>query len=215
MKNKKLFSQFLAGFLISLLLLTGCSSEVSSTETKNTQIVNQNEENNKNAKTESNHEKNSSDNNAKSGEVSENNSSNKNSNKKSKNTEENNQVNTDKSKNKSSIDENGTYTSKEEVALYIHTFGKLPSNYVTKKEAQENGWDSKAGNLDKVLPGKSIGGDKFGNREELLPTAKGRKYYECDINYTGGHRNAERVVYSNDGLVFYTKDHYKTFEQLY
>ena len=114
-----------------------------------------------------------------------------------------------------SITEDGTYTSKEEVALYIHTYGKLPSNYVTKKDAQAAGWDNKKGNLQKVIPGASIGGDRFGNYEGLLPDKKGRKYYECDIDYDGGYRGAKRIIYSNDGLIFYTEDHYKSFETLY
>ncbi len=113
------------------------------------------------------------------------------------------------------VEEDGVYTSKEEVAAYIHKFGKLPSNYITKNEARDLGWESSQGNLDEVAPGKSIGGDKFGNYEKLLPEKKGRKYYECDVNYTGGYRHAERIIYSNDGLIFYTDDHYQTFEQLY
>lgn len=116
------------------------------------------------------------------------------------------------------IDEDGTYTSKDEVALYIHTYGKLPSNYITKDEAEELGWkkkQGKAGQLQNVAPGKSIGGSRFGNYEGQLPDKKGRKYYECDINYVSGNRGAERIIYSNDGLIFYTGDHYETFEQLY
>ena len=116
------------------------------------------------------------------------------------------------------IDEDGHYTSKEDVALYLHTYGKLPSNFISKKEAEELGWkqtDGEAGQLHVVAPGMSIGGSSFGNREGLLPTKKGRKYYECDINYVKGSRGAERIVYSNDGLIFYTGDHYESFEQLY
>ena len=116
------------------------------------------------------------------------------------------------------IDEDGHYTSKEDVALYLHTYGKLPSNFISKKEAEELGWkqkDGEAGQLHVVAPGMSIGGSSFGNREGLLPTKKGRKYYECDINYVKGNRGAERIVYSNDGLIFYTGDHYESFEQLY
>ncbi len=113
------------------------------------------------------------------------------------------------------IDKNGRYTSKEDVALYIHTYGKLPSNFITKRDAQELGWESREGNLWEVTDRMSIGGDKFGNYEEILPTKKGRKYYECDINYNGGYRGDERIVFSNDGLIFYTDDHYETFEQLY
>ena len=116
------------------------------------------------------------------------------------------------------VEEDGHYTSKEEVALYLHTYGKLPSNYISKKKAEELGWKQKqgeAGQLHVVAPGMSIGGSSFGNYEGLLPEKKGRKYYECDINYKKGNRGAERIVYSNDGLIFYTGDHYDTFEQLY
>ena len=113
------------------------------------------------------------------------------------------------------VTEDGSYTSRDEVALYLHTFGRLPGNYITKKEAQKLGWDNKKGNLWEVAPGKSIGGSHFGNYEKLLPEKKGRKYYECDINYEGEYRGAERIIYSDDGLIFYTGDHYKTFEQLY
>lgn len=114
----------------------------------------------------------------------------------------------------SDIDEAGTYTAKDDVALYIHTFGHLPSNYITKDQATALGWKDK-GSLDQVAPGKSIGGDKFSNREKQLPVADGRKYFECDIDYSSGNRNAKRIVYSNDGLIFYTEDHYSTFTQLY
>ena len=114
-----------------------------------------------------------------------------------------------------SIDENGTYTSKDEVALYIHTYGHLPSNYINKTKARKAGWESKKGNLADVLPGMSIGGSEFYNNEGQLPDAAGRRWTECDINYTSGYRGAERIVFSNDGLIFYTSDHYKTFEQLY
>lgn len=113
------------------------------------------------------------------------------------------------------VTEDGSYTTREEVALYLHTFGHLPGNYITKKEAEQLGWDNKKGNLWEVAPGKSIGGSHFGNYEKQLPEKKGRKYYECDINYEGKYRGAERIIYSDDGLVFYTGDHYKTFEQLY
>ena len=119
------------------------------------------------------------------------------------------------SSNEASVTEDGTYTSKEEVAEYIHLFGHLPDNFITKKEAKKLGWISSEGNLDEVAPGKSIGGDYFGNYEGQLPEEKGRDYYECDIDFTGGRRGAKRIIYSNDGLVFYTEDHYTTFEQLY
>ena len=113
------------------------------------------------------------------------------------------------------IDEDGRYTSKEDVALYIHTYNKLPENYVDKKTAKDMGWVASKGNLLKVCDDCSIGGDVFTNREGNLPKKKGRVYYECDIDYQGGTRNAKRIVFSNDGLVYYTDDHYNTFELLY
>lgn len=113
------------------------------------------------------------------------------------------------------LDEDGTYTSKEDVAAYIYVFGHLPDNFITKKEAKALGWDNKEGNLSEVAPGKSIGGDYFGNYEGLLPEEDDRDYYECDINSDGGYRGAERIVFSNDGLIYYTEDHYESFELLY
>lgn len=112
-------------------------------------------------------------------------------------------------------DEGGTYTSMSEVSAYIHEYGHLPDNYITKSEAKKLGWKSESANLWDVAPGKSIGGDSFGNREGLLPKTSGRKYYECDIDYKGGARNAKRLVYSNDGLIYYTQDHYQSYTQLY
>lgn len=113
------------------------------------------------------------------------------------------------------VQEDGEYTSKEEVALYIHLYNHLPDNFITKKEAKKLGWESKEGNLGEVAPGKSIGGDYFGNYEELLPEEDGRDYYECDIDSDGGYRGAKRIVFSNDGLIYYTEDHYESFELLY
>ncbi|MDY9921021.1 MAG: ribonuclease domain-containing protein [Synergistota bacterium] len=107
------------------------------------------------------------------------------------------------------------YSTKDDVAEYIHKFGSLPPNYITKKDAQAAGWESNKGNLWQVTDRQSIGGDLFGNREGLLPKASGRKYFECDINYNGGYRGPERIVYSNDGLIFYSGDHYRNFERLY
>lgn len=115
----------------------------------------------------------------------------------------------------SRINEDSEYSSPEDVSLYIHTYNKLPSNFITKNKAMNLGWDSGKGNLWEVTDNKSIGGDKFGNRERLLPKSDGRVWYECDVNYEGGFRGAERVVFSNDGLIYYTNDHYESFEQLY
>ena len=112
------------------------------------------------------------------------------------------------------IDEDGEYTTKEDVALYIHTYGHLPSNFITKKQAEALGWTG--GSLEPYAPGKSIGGGYFGNYEGLLPEAKGRKWTECDINTRGKKsRGAERIVFSNDGLIYYTGDHYESFTLLY
>ncbi len=112
------------------------------------------------------------------------------------------------------IDENGSYDDRDNVALYIHTYGKLPPNYITKAEAQDLGWEN--GSVEKYAPGKCIGGSKFGNYEGLLPKKDGRQYYECDIDTLGeSSRGAKRIVYSNDGLVYYTDDHYESFTLLY
>lgn len=111
-------------------------------------------------------------------------------------------------------DEHGTYTSEEDVALYIHTYGHLPDNFISKKEAQALGWPG--GELDPYAYGMCIGGSHFGNYEGLLPEAPGRKYTECDIDTLHAKsRGAKRIIFSNDGLVYYTDDHYKTFELLY
>ncbi len=112
-----------------------------------------------------------------------------------------------------SVTEAGEYTDRDSVALYIHTYGKLPGNFITKSQAEDLGWVNSLGNLNEVAPGKSIGGSRFGNYEGLLPD--GHTYYECDINYNGGFRGGERIVYSTDGLIFYTGDHYDSFTQLY
>ena len=112
------------------------------------------------------------------------------------------------------IDEDGSFTSKEEVALYIHTYGRLPDNFITKKEAQALGWPG--GSLEPYAPGKCIGGSRFGNYEGLLPEKEGRTYTECDIDTLGAEsRGAKRIVFSNDGLIYYTGDHYESFELLY
>ena len=109
------------------------------------------------------------------------------------------------------IDENGSYTTKEDVALYLHVYGKLPSNFITKKEARRLGWNG--GSLEDCAPGKCIGGDYYGNYEGALPDGE---YHECDIGTLGKKkRGAKRLVYSDDGRIYYTGDHYKTFELLY
>lgn len=112
------------------------------------------------------------------------------------------------------IDENGHYTSKEDVALYLHTYGRLPDNFMTKNEAKKLGWEG--GGLDPYADGMCIGGDRFGNYEGILPDKDGRKWTECDIDTLHAKsRGAKRIVFSNDGLIYYTEDHYESFELLY
>ena len=112
------------------------------------------------------------------------------------------------------IEEDGTYTTKEDVVRYIHTYGHLPENFITKKQAQALGWEG--GSLEPYAPGKCIGGSRFGNYEGTLPEKDGRTYTECDIDTLGASkRGGKRIVFSNDGLSYYTEDHYETFEPLY
>ncbi|MBQ7657391.1 MAG: ribonuclease, partial [Butyrivibrio sp.] len=104
------------------------------------------------------------------------------------------------------------YTTKDDVALYIHTYGELPQNFITKKAAKKLGWQG--GSLEDYAPGKCIGGDYFGNYEGLLPEDK--EYHECDIDTLGkSKRGAKRIIYSDDGYIYYTDDHYKSFQLLY
>ena len=112
------------------------------------------------------------------------------------------------------LDIDGWYYSAEDVALYLVTYGELPSNFITKNEARDLGWEG--GSVQRYKEGAAIGGDKFGNREGILPKASGRQYYECDIDTDGeSSRGAKRIVFSNDGLIYYTEDHYETFILLY
>lgn len=112
------------------------------------------------------------------------------------------------------LDRDAAYYSMVDVSLYIHTYEELPSNFITKDEARALGWEG--GSVEHYLEGAAIGGDIFGNREGLLPKADGRIYYECDIDTLGkDSRGAKRIVYSNDGLIYYTDDHYESFTLLY
>lgn len=112
------------------------------------------------------------------------------------------------------LDKNGSYTSKEDVMNYLIQYGQLPDNFITKKEARKLGWSG--GSLESYAPGKCIGGDYFGNYEEALPVVSGRTYHECDIDTLGAKsRGAKRIIYSDDGQIYYTEDHYKTFTLLY
>ncbi len=109
------------------------------------------------------------------------------------------------------ISEDGLYYSAEEVAAYIHQFRHLPDNYMTKDEAETLGWEG--GSLSKIAEGMYIGGDWFGNYEGKLP--EGKEYTECDVNCPKNSRGGERIIFSDDGWIYYTPDHYETFETLY
>lgn len=102
-------------------------------------------------------------------------------------------------------------TNENTVINYVKTNRRLPDYYLTKAEARKQGWIASKGNLCDVLPGKAIGGDHFSNREKTLP--KGNKYYEADVNYNCGNRNADRIVFTKNGDVWLTKNHYKSFEK--
>ena len=110
------------------------------------------------------------------------------------------------------VEESGWYDTMEEVAVYLCDYGELPGNFITKKQAEALGWSG--GSLEPYAPGKCIGGSRFGNYEGSLPSAKGRTWTECDIGYDGGYRGGERIVFSNDGLIYYTDDHYATFDEI-
>jgi len=104
----------------------------------------------------------------------------------------------------------GKYTERS-TTNFVKRNGYLPDNYITKDQAKGMGWDPKQGNLSEAAPGKSIGGDIFHNDKGILPSIEGRTWYEADLNYQGGYRGTQRLLYSNDGFV-YKSDHYRTFE---
>lgn len=108
----------------------------------------------------------------------------------------------------SEIDE---LTAEKRVIDFVQTHKELPEYYLTKVEARSQGWVASKGNLCAVLPGHAIGGDKFSNREKTLPV--GAQYFEADVNYTCGRRNADRIVFTKNGDVWLTHDHYKTFQK--
>lgn len=112
------------------------------------------------------------------------------------------------------VKKSGWYQTMEEVAVYLTQYKSLPDNYLTKQEAERLGWNASAGNLWSVANGKSIGGNRYGNYEGLLPVSRGRTWTECDIDYNGKRRNSKRIVFSNDGLIYYTSDHYSSFDEV-
>ena len=113
------------------------------------------------------------------------------------------------------LQKEGSFYSKDDVALYIHIYGKLPKNFIKKADAEKLGWGNGTA-LFEVADGMCIGGDRFYNREGILPQKSGRVYTECDIDTKNKKsRGKKRIVFSNDGLIYYTEDHYETFELLY
>ncbi len=107
-------------------------------------------------------------------------------------------------------DRDGSYYDVKNVVLYLEAYGRLPGNYITKTEARSLGWEG--GSVEEYLEGAAIGGDRFGNYEGLLPDAEGRTWTECDIDTLGyGSRGSRRLVFSSDGLYYYTADHYESF----
>lgn len=124
------------------------------------------------------------------------------------------QISSTDSDSYSIVEEDGTYTSEEDVMNYLIEYDTLPDNFITKKEARELGWNG--GSLEPYAPGKCIGGDRFGNYEGLLPDDEDIIYYECDIDTLGeDSRGAKRIVYSNEGDIYYTEDHYESFTMIY
>ena len=109
----------------------------------------------------------------------------------------------------------GPMDEAQKLADYIFEHGELPENFITKKEAQARGWQDQYRYVGDIEPGLCIGGDYFGNYERKLPVVKGRKYYEADCFYQGGPRNEYRIIYSTDGHVWFTGDHYETFVELF
>lgn len=115
------------------------------------------------------------------------------------------------------VEESGLYTTKDSVAAYLCKFDKLPSNYVSKNEGQSL-YESKTGNTFEkwnfnpwTTLGVMIGGDVFDNREGLLPSGS---YHEADVDYSAKNRGTKRLIYQSDCVIYYTADHYETFNKL-
>lgn len=112
------------------------------------------------------------------------------------------------------VQEDHAYIDAPSVAAYLRAYDHLPNNYLTKRQARDKGWVPEKGNLRDLGPMAIIGGDRFGNREKQLPDREGLRYKECDVNYNGGPRGPERLVYDNEGNIYYTQDHYRHFEDV-
>ncbi len=97
---------------------------------------------------------------------------------------------------------------------YLKFKHRLPEYYISRQDAKALGWNPKSGNLSDVAPAQMLFGGEFKNKKGKLPQAEGRLWYEADINYIDGWRNRERILFSNDGLIFVTYDHYETFIEI-
>ena len=122
------------------------------------------------------------------------------------------------------VEESGLYTTKDSVAAYICKFDKLPSNYVGKNEGKSL-YESKTGNtFDKwnfnpwTTLGVMIGGDTFNNHadnpDNYRPTLPEGDYHEADVDYSAKNRGTKRLIYQSDCVIYYTADHYETFDKL-
>ncbi len=108
---------------------------------------------------------------------------------------------------------NATENGDDGADYWIKYFGELPKYYVTKNEAKSSGW-RQSKSPENYIPDKMIMGGIYHNKNDHLPNAPGRIWYEADINYYEGKRNGHRFLWSNDGLMFVTYNHYETFYEI-
>ena len=115
------------------------------------------------------------------------------------------------------VEESGLYTTKDSVAAYLCKFDKLPNNYVGKDEGVSL-YESKTGNtFDKwnfnpwTTIGVMIGGDVYENHDGQLPSGS---YHEADVDYSAKNRGTKRLIYQSDCVIYYTADHYETFNKM-
>ena len=114
---------------------------------------------------------------------------------------------------KQAVKEGAYYYDLQNVVLYLDCYHRLPDNYITKNEARDLGWEG--GSVEDYCEGAAIGGDRFGNREGVLPEDGKTVYYECDIDTHGWkNRGSRRLIYTKDGKYYYSSDHYETFRQV-
>ncbi len=92
--------------------------------------------------------------------------------------------------------------------------GKLPEYYISRMDAKKLRRNPKNNYLDDSASGYMLYGGQYFNRNGHLPEKQGRIWYEADIDYMSGKRNSKRILFSNDGLMFITYDHYQTFVEI-